>query len=240
MKKAILTGHSRGLGAALAADLQGRGFEVLGIARHPAADIQAQQIALDLADTAALRAWLDTGALAAFVANATQVLLINNAGTVQPIGPAGTPAAEAVERALALNLTAPLLLTGAFIAATAHCADRRVLHVSSGAGRHAYPGWSLYCAGKAALDRHAQALALEKHPGLRIASLAPGVVNTDMQAEIRACSAEQFPLRERFVELQTRGQLASAAATAATTVDYLLTADFGAQVLVDLRDLAPR
>ena len=238
-KLAIVTGHCRGLGAAIARQLLAHGYRVLGLARQPAAAAGGlEQISLDLGDAASVAAWLAGGQLADRLAGATAAVLVNNAGTVQPIGPAGSHAANDTIRALALNVTAPLLLSDAFVAASANCSDRRILHISSGAGRNAYPGWSVYCAGKAALDRHAEAVAQERLAGLRIASLAPGVVDTGMQDEIRACSDAQFPLRPRFVDLKNRGQLASPEQTGTSTVAYLLGPEFGRQPLVDLRDLA--
>lgn len=238
LRKAIITGYSRGLGAAISQELQQQGFQVLGLARQPSQEAACNVcVSLDLADSQALSNWLANGQLASFLADAGQAVLINNAGTVQPIGPAGSHAAADVLRALALNVAAPLLLSDAFIAASSHCPDRRILHVSSGAGRHAYPGWNLYCAGKAALDRHAEAVAQEQQAGLRIASLAPGVIDTDMQGEIRACQDTQFPLRSRFVELKARGQLSSPANAAAGTVAYLLGERFGTPPLADLREL---
>ena len=69
-----------------------------------------------------------------------------------------------------------------------------VFNVSSGAGRRAYFSWSAYCAGKAAVDRLSECLALEeKRAGTRVLSVAPGIIDTGMQAQIRASTAEQFP-----------------------------------------------
>lgn len=240
-RQAIVTGHSRGLGAAMTRLLLERGYAVLGLSRQ-SLDLPGElhQVSLDLGDTKALTDWLAGAGLHEFLADSGQALLINNAGTVQPIGPAGSHAMDDTVRALALNIAAPLLLTDAFVAASTHCPDRRILHISSGAGRNAYPGWNLYCAGKAALDRHAEAVALERLAGLRIASLAPGVVDTGMQDEIRASSDELFPLRARFVDLKTRGHLADPALAGCATVDYLLGQDFAASPLVDLRDLLGR
>src|SRR5690606_33499832 len=101
-------------------------------------------------------------------------------------------------------------------------AQRRILHVSSGAGRSAYPGWSVYCATKAALDRHAEAVALDVDPLVRACSLAPGVIDTGMQAEIRATPPARFPMKERFVQMKLEGALTSPEACAAALVDYLL------------------
>lgn len=243
MIKAILTGHSRGLGAALARALLERGITVLAIARSPNAGLTAtfpqrlQEVPLDLADPQALRDWLDSGRLTGFVAGADTALLINNAGMLQPVGLLGTLDPAALTRAIHVNLGAPLLLANAFVAATIDCTDRRIVHVSSGAARSPYAGWGSYCATKAALDHHARATALEQIPGLRIASLAPGVVDTAMQAEIRASSVKQFPQKGRFEGLQASGQLASPEAAVRHLVDYLLGENFGEVVDGDLRHL---
>lgn len=243
MFKAVLTGHSRGLGAAIAEELLSRNVGVLGLARHRNTDLgerfptDLKQIELDLADSAALSRWLASGEMTQFFSSCETALLINNAGTLQPMGLAGTLEASAIGRAIALNVAAPLTLSSAMIANTADISDRRILHISSGAGREAYPAWSMYCASKAALDHHARSVALEGIPTLRICSLAPGVIDTDMQTEIRSSTAEQFPLRETFVVLKDQKQLARPSDTATRLIDYLLGPDFGQSAVADLRSL---
>ena len=86
--KAIVTGHTRGLGAALADELLARGIDVLGVARSIRPDAgNMEQVELDLADLSALEAWIATNALARFTRNAPTVLLFNNAGILQPVLP---------------------------------------------------------------------------------------------------------------------------------------------------------
>lgn len=242
MTAAIVSGHSRGLGAALAAELLQRGVSVLGLARAGNAALAAQfparfeQVALDLADCAALAQWLDGPALARFAGGHARVLLANVAGSLQPVGPVEGLDTRRIAAAVALNVAAPLMLTSALVAATP-ASERRVVHVSSGAARKPYVGWSVYCATKAALDHHARALALEGRADLRVCSLAPGVLDTAMQAEVRASSAEDFPMRERFVELQRSGSLVDPAVAAKQLVDYWFSDDFGTDPVADLRDL---
>lgn len=239
MMKAILTGHSRGLGAAICDELLARNIPVLGISRtrndaaaqrHP----ELEQVALDLADTSALAAWLASGELPRSLLGRTRVLLINNAGLVQPVGPLGTQDPATVARAVSVNVAAPLMLAAA-VAAQNYLAEVRVLHVSSGAGRNPYPGWSVYCATKAALDHHARAAALDGVPTLRVCSLAPGVIDTDMQAEIRSSPLEHFPLRERFKDMKRDGALASPQECAVKLVAFLLDESFGREAVADLR-----
>lgn len=242
--KAIVTGYSRGLGAAIAEHLLARGYAVLGLARQPNDALQTRfpaqltSVALDLANAQALADWLAGEALTEFVAGAEQALLINNAGTVQPVGPPGVLGAAAVARAVSLNIAAPLMLADTFVTATASACERRIVHVSSGAARNAYAGWSVYCATKAALDQHARAVAEDRVSGLRICSLAPGVIDTDMQLEVRTSADERFPARSRFEALKRDGALATPQACAQRLVTYLLSQEFGRQPVSDLRDVS--
>ena len=238
--KAIVTGHSKGLGAAIAAELLGRGIPLLGLARSRAPGLAGRFPALllesevDLSDSAALAGWLAGDTLVRFLAGEGAVLLINNAGVVWPVGPLAAQDPLDTVRAVTLNVAAPLALAAATVRASAG-ARRRILHVSSGAGRGAYPGWSVYCATKAALDRHAEAVALDADPEVRACSLAPGVIDTGMPAEIRATPSARFPLKERFVQMKQEGTLAAPGDCARKLVDYLLAPDFGSSAVDDLR-----
>lgn len=232
--RVVLTGHSRGLGAAVANELSARAIPVLALARHILpAKRGITQVALDLSDLATLATWLAGGSLARFLSGADTVVLINNAGILQPVGPVYQHQPDSIARAINLNVAAPLMLAAAVSAA--QVAERRVLHVSSGAGRNAYPGWSVYCAGKAALDQHARAVALDQVPGLRICSLAPGVIDTDMQAEIRASDPASFPLKERFEALKRDGGLAAPEECAQKLIDFALGPRFGEHPVANLR-----
>ena len=237
--RAIVTGHSQGLGSGIVEALLAERFDVLGLSRsaQPAAP-GLRQVPIDLADPDALAGWLDSGTLAAFVSGASRVLLVNNAGTVAPIAPAGMQGAAAIAQAVSLNISAPLMLANGFIAATDPASDRRILHISSGAGRKPYPGWSVYCATKAALDMHARAVAEDAPVGLRIESLAPGVIDTGMQARIRATPAERFRLREDFEAMKRDGALAGAGERGAAILRHLLSAGFGQDPVSDIRKVS--
>lgn len=238
--KAVLTGHTKGLGAALAQQLLDRDIPVLGLARSTSPELTRTfpslcvQTEIDLGNTHELATWLDTGALRDFLNGCQTILLINNAGTVQPVGALHQQDPREVATAVTLNVAAPLILAAAVVRATPG-RQRRILHISSGAASSAYPGWSVYCATKAALDHHARAVALDAQEGVRICSLAPGVIDTAMQAEIRATPDELFPLRQRFVDLQRDGQLMPPLACAMRVVDYLLADRFGSSAVDDLR-----
>ena len=240
MLKVLLTGHSRGLGGALCQALAARGADILGVARHDTVTLTPRltHTSLDLADASALASWLASDTLTRHFGDASTAVLINNAGSVEPMGDDRSLAPAAISHTVALNVAAPLMLGAAFLAATGHCHDRRLLHISSGAARSPYAGWSVYCATKAALDQHARALHAAALPGLRVESLAPGVIDTAMQAVIRASDPAGFPRHARFIALHAEGQLQSADATATQLVAHLLGERFGNDPVSDLRTLS--
>ncbi|MEX3939715.1 SDR family oxidoreductase [Paraburkholderia sp. BR10937] len=243
--RAIVTGHTRGLGAALAQSLLQRDIEVLGLGRGAHAELASRhperfaQAVVDLADPAALERWLAGDTLDAFALGAQCVLLFNNAGTVEPIAPLGAQDPLAIARAVTLNVAAPLMLANALAATPALDANasRRIVHISSGAARNAYAGWSVYCATKAALDHHARAVALDAPAGVRVCSIAPGVIDTGMQEAIRATRVDQFPMRERFEQLKQNGLLSTPEAAAQQLIDYALSEAFGTVPVTDVREL---
>ncbi|MFM0740770.1 SDR family oxidoreductase [Paraburkholderia xenovorans] len=240
--RAIVTGHNRGLGAALAEQLLARNVAVLGLSRSRHATLNErfpallEEIEVELADPARVAQWLATDALRAFVKGAQSVLLINNAGMVQPIGPIEGQSAADIATAVSLNVATPLMLASAV--ASVDATDRRIVHISSGAARNAYPGWSIYCATKAALDHHARAVTLDANRALRICSLAPGVIDTNMQAQIRGSGEAQFPMREKFEDLKRNNQLSTPEACATQLLDYAFSDAFGDTPVADIREVA--
>lgn len=238
--KAVVTGHSRGLGAAITRSLLDAGIPVLGISRKEGADAAEgalTQLAIDLADPGALTGGELADTMRSFLAGADRVLLVNNAGMVHPIGPIGTSGAADILTAVTLNVAAPLALADLFQNIAASATDRRILHISSGAGRRGMAGWSIYCATKAALDNHARAVREDAISGLKITSLAPGVVDTDMQADIRGSTVEQFPALDEFKAMKAEGKLTSAQAAGEKICAYLLSERFADDTVTDLRTL---
>jgi benzil reductase ((S)-benzoin forming) len=241
MIKAILTGHSKGLGLGIAKSLLARGYPVLGLSRSINTELQTQfptllhQAPVDLAENLALQHMLSNNTLQEFMANATQLLLINNAGLVSPIGPLNAQAASDISRSIQLNVTVPMVLSAQLTQLLTAGQHLRILHVSSGAGRSAYPGWSVYCATKAALDMHAKAVALDQNRNVLVCSLAPGVIDTDMQAQIRQTDEALFPNKKRFEELKSNQQLTCPEKAGERLVDYLLSHKFGGLAVDDLR-----
>ena len=113
-----------------------------------------------------------------------------------------------------------------------------LLNISSGAGRRAYAGWSSYCASKAAVDRLSEVVALEEAGRLRVHAVAPGVVESNMQAQVRGASMEQFPEVEKFRTLHRTGALATPEAAGRDLLRLAFEPGLApSAVCVDLRDL---
>ena len=127
---------------------------------------------------------------------------MNNAGVLEPIAPLREVEPGAARLHLEVNVLGVLHGSQAFVRHLRRRGGEGVLvNVSSGAAQKAYAGWSVYCAAKAAVERMTECLALEEAAhGLRAHALAPGVIDTDMQALIRATPQERFPEVGRFVE----------------------------------------
>lgn len=196
---AVVTGASRGLGEGLTRAFVARGIRVATLARHRpvAGELRAE---VDVADRAAVHAFADH-----VVASLGPIdLWVSNAGLLDPILPVRDLDPADFQRVLGVNLV------GAFHCAQAYLAHRRPLGsgclvtISSGASQRGYPAWSAYCASKAGVDRLMECIALEE-PWLRAHAVAPGIVDTDMQATIRATPAEIFPPVERFRRLAEDG-----------------------------------
>jgi NAD(P)-dependent dehydrogenase (short-subunit alcohol dehydrogenase family) len=247
----ILTGGSRGMGRAMAEQLLQAGHLLLCISRQAndalAALAQARGATLlqwqaDLADGAhvarRLQDWLASQDPTA-LASAT---LINNAGVIPRIGPLSQADAGDLAQALRVGLEAPMQLSAAFLGRTEHWTlPRKVLNISSGLGRRAMASQAGYCAAKAGMDHFTRCLALDealKPHGARVCSLAPGVIDTDMQVQLRGADGKDFPDQANFRQLKDQGLLSSPQEAAAKVLAYLGRPDFGTQTVADVRDPA--
>jgi len=231
---ALVTGTTRGLGLEVARALLARGWTVAGVARGAAPDTLRGPRYLhgrvDLSDVGALASWC-AGPLAAQLPldAAGTLAVVNNAGRLGPVAPLHRTEPEDLAATLAIDVGAPAWLMGW---ARRHAAGRRVrvVDVSSGAAHSAYPGWGAYCASKAALHMLGRVLAVEAAEvpqpvatDLAVLSFAPGVLATEMQAEIRAADAADFPRRPRFLALHEEGELLDPTLPAARIVEWLET-----------------
>ncbi len=236
-----ISGASSGIGAALAASVPFPA-DVVDISRSGGSGYE--HIEADLADP---RGW-DVVAtafrerLAGF--DGERVGFVHSAGMIDPIGFAGEVDDAAYHTNVLLNSAAPQVLGHAFLRALRESgfggrAD--LVMLSSGAAKNQYPGWSSYCAGKAALNAWAAVAGREQDlrgGGCRVLSVAPGVVATPMQETVRSSSEEDFPNVGRFHQLHESGSLREPG-DAARDIWRLVEAGLENGAVVDVRDYAP-
>lgn len=244
----VLTGASRGLGAAIAEALLASDVLLLTMSRRPdlalqdkarAAGATLEQWTLDIGHDVGTAARLETWLHQHAAAGLASAALINNAGVFGRAGPIEASDADTLAAVMRVDLEAPMLLTAAFLRATRSWSiDKRVLNISSGAGRRAIAGWAAYCAAKAGLDHFSRVVAADEallsNPA-RIVALAPGVIDTDMQAELRASESAGFPEQQNFIQLKASGQLPTPQAAAARVLAFLHRDDFGREPVADVR-----
>ena len=230
MDAAIVTGVSRGLGAALAVALLERGFSVLGIGRsgNPALTGARYVFArLDLADAGRVDEVLAQPFRALADSRPASVCLLNNAATAGPVGTLGTLAAADVATSLVVNLAAVVALTNLFCRVFDDKAQpRRIINVSSGAAQTALAGESCYCVAKAGMEMLTRTLAAEQQAsGFRAISVRPGIIDTDMQAFARSQPRDVLPSVDMFLEFHSQGRLVPPQVVAAKIVEKLVVGD---------------
>jgi NAD(P)-dependent dehydrogenase (short-subunit alcohol dehydrogenase family) len=246
----ILTGASRGMGLAMAQQLLQPDALLLCISRT-ANDTLAQAAAASGAELLRWQADLSAAAPVAqrlrewLAARDPRTLasasLINNAGVISELTPLRDGQSDDLARALRVGLEAPMLLSAAFLGATQDWTQlpRKVLNISSGLGRRAMASSSAYCAAKAGMDHFTRCLALEEGllpHGASVCSLAPGVIDTDMQLQLRSADVARFPHQGGFADLHEKGQLSSPADAAKRLLAYLNRPDFGSEPVADVRN----
>jgi NAD(P)-dependent dehydrogenase (short-subunit alcohol dehydrogenase family) len=182
-RRALVTGGTRGMGAAIAQRLLDAGAKVVvtGRSRGEATPAGATFIAGDVASLEGVKA-IAAGALEAL---GGLDILVNNAGGASPFpGGASSIPDEEWQASLALNLSAAVRLTNAVLPALRESKVGAIVNISSNAARMPFGPFAHYCAAKAALDMYSRALALDLGPkGIRVVS--PGPVNTPGGDEAR-------------------------------------------------------
>lgn len=236
----IVTGSSKGIGKALVQQLlEDPNNQVVGVARsqeqllHPrfkslTIDLSSLQEILDNIDN-----MLPSGDFA-------RVVLINNAGWIGEIEHLGKMAAESIYKVFVLNTIAPTILMNAFIKKYVGLkeSERLIINISSGAAKKAIDGWSCYSSSKAAINMLSEAAALEAEmdeTGIKVFSVAPGVVDTAMQSDIRSADKKSFSLLEKFVDLKENKQLSTPEHSASKLIELIQDPDRFQGVLQDVR-----
>lgn len=235
-----ITGTSRGLGKALAAELlNDNDNRVFGIGRScTLTHARYHHFHLDLSDSDSVREFrfrLPRGT--------RRAVLVNNAGVIEPVAPVGRMDNQTLATGFTVNLISPAMLMNNFIRhSRSSRAQKLIINISSGAARHTVDSWAVYCAAKAGLDMFSKVLHGEqpihrpKSP-VRVFSIAPGVVDTGMQAQIRAVPKRNFAGKERFKKMKADGMLAPADETARSIIKILEQPEKYAHICLDVRDL---
>lgn len=182
---AVLTGGSRGIGAAILTRLLGCGYYCVVIGLSDPGASGTEFVRANLSDPD------DTARAAVYVrelgsGNRPVSLLVNNAGSGMPSRLADTDTAQ-LNRDLALNLTAPMLLASAVLPGMSAAGAGTIVNVSSTAGRTGVAFLHTYSAAKAGLIAFTQSLAAECSPhGVRAYCVCPGAVATSSARHGRA------------------------------------------------------
>lgn len=215
-KTMIVTGASRGIGAAIAKEAAGKGINLLLNARsEDALKAIAETLGGDATRLAIVAGDIsDEKVCERVVATAVEHfsgidVVVNNAGVLDPIGPLDAVAGSEWVRNLLVNVIGPVLLSQRairFLSERSGC----IINISSGAAVKAIRGWSAYCTSKAALNHFTRMLAAE-YPQITSVAVSPGMTATDMQVMIRERGERRMPHDEyrRFVEAHQRGELRS-------------------------------
>lgn len=243
MNYLIVTGASRGLGAALVEEALQDGWQVIAVSRSRNSGIITTSegspgsltwIVADLSDPQAVadgHAEL-TGKIDAAIdrSDTTSIALINNAATLEPVGLTGSASMDlsGLSTAVSLNITGPIMLTNWFVqtfgpvSALPPEAFRTVINISSGASRRVMPGLATYSASKAAINAFTASAAAElthlvesgEYAPVGICAVSPGLVDTGMQETLRSSDTDKLPGRDTYATWHEEGKLKSTGQTA--------------------------
>lgn len=205
----IITGGSKGIGRGIIASYLSNGTSVFAISRTVNTELTKKgvtQIALDLTQTNQLEATLINIFNLLDKAKLRKITLINNAGTLGSVATLDRLNPDIIEKTIRLNTTVPFILGSLFINYFKDWeVEKSIINITSGAALKPYFGWSVYCSSKAAINMLTQTAAAEqtdaKYP-VKVLAIAPGVVDTDMQTEIRRSDKSNFKDIERFIALK--------------------------------------
>ena len=237
----IVTGSSKGIGKALVQQLlENPNNQVIGVARSQVQikNARFKGLSVDLSDFQDILNHIDE-----ICPEETfeKVVLVNNAGWIGEIEHLGKMSPESIFKIFVLNTIAPALLMNAYVKKYADLKkmERLIVNISSGAAKKAVDGWACYSSSKAAINMLSETAALEAElgkTGIRVFSVAPGVVDTDMQSDIRSADKHAFSLLDKFVGLKENHQLSTPEYAASKLIELMDNPDKFRAVLQDVRE----
>lgn len=212
MNAIFITGSNRGLGKAIAEKLlENEENLVIGIGRDWSIDHSNYRfLYLNLDDIIEVKAF----AFSVFNEEIKSVSLINNAGILGEVGLLGTLEDRVLEQVLNVNLISATILINKFFFAFGEMEiEKNIINISSGAAQNPYDGWSAYCTSKAGLDMISRVADEEqkihaKVPA-KVFSVAPGIIATRMQEQIRETNEASFSRKQKFVDYYEQDLLAT-------------------------------
>jgi len=175
--------------------------------------------------------------------NAKKIVLINNAGIIGEIKKVGNRNTQDIISTFNINTIAPSILMNKFISKFQNTdVETVILNISSGAGRHTIESWAAYCASKSALDMYSQVIYdeqkhLKKDQAVKIYSIAPGIVDTPMQDQIRLANKLDFPIVDNFINYKKTGVLSSSNHISEILIKFLENTHKYKNVIYDVREL---
>ena len=218
----VITGGGSGIGGALAQELANRGHAVLIVGRNESnlADVafMHKNIKYFCADVSSQEGRVS---IKEYLQDKKIQALINNAGIIQPIANIFEISLEDWHKVMATNLDAPLFLTKLL---RTNLSAGRVLNIGSGAAHFSVLGWSAYCVSKAALFRLTECLQLEEE-NIAFTSVMPGIIDTNMQKEIRETINMAEEKQKFFHDLYAENKLIKPEVVAAFLAWLLLDID---------------
>ena len=211
----LVTGASKGIGKSIALSIARNGSPVIALARK-SDDLDSVRDELFELQTDSIAIACDLGVAAQISDAVTQISskyrhlsgLVHNAGTIHPIENMLDADIGKWSRSLQVNLIGVQDLTNQLNDSIGGVTHTRITTISSGAAKRSIHGWSAYCVSKAGLDMWSMCLA-EEGVARNISSLsiAPGIVDTGMQEDIRGANPDSFPSLESFVGYYQNGEL---------------------------------
>lgn len=240
MNIVIITGGSKGIGRALVNHYVSEKYKVFSLSRSHEKFDDFTQVSVDLTDISAAEHIFENVLDQIKDLDVTSLSLINNAGRLGEIKHLEDLKAEDISKSIQLNVTSAFLLSSLFVEfGKNYACTKKILNISSGAASSAYAGWSVYCASKAAIDMLTSTIAVEqknKENPVFSYGIRPGVVDTEMQTQIRSTSADDFENVEKFKELKQNDQLYKPEFVAERIFEILNSDQMKSGETIDLRE----